>query len=250
MYTKVKTSQEINAMRRAGSICANILELLCSLAKAGMTTKDLAAVAEAEIKKSGASASFLGYNGFPDVICISVNDEVVHGIPSDKKVLQVGDIVSFDLGVTCDRMIVDSARSIIIGQGDQQKKLLLKITEESLFSGLKQLRHNCRVGDISAAVGKVLDKHGYGNVRDLVGHGVGHNVHEEPNIPNFGRKGDGPLLKSGMTIAVEPMATLGDYKIFIDSDGWTVKTKDGSDSAHYEHTVLITENGYEVLTSV
>lgn len=250
MYTKIKTNQEIDSMKKAGAICSNILGLLCETVKPGMTTKELADIAAAEIKKSGAHAAFLGYNGFPDVICISLNDEVVHGIPSKKKIVKTGDIVSFDLGITVGGMIVDSARSVIVGQADRQKKLLLSVTEQSLFSGLKQLRHNCRVGDISAAVGKVLDKYGYGNVRDLVGHGVGHNVHEEPNIPNFGKSGTGPQLKSGMTIAVEPMATLGDHRIFIDNDGWTVRTKDGSVSAHFEHTVLVTDNGYEVLTSV
>ncbi|MBW3569454.1 type I methionyl aminopeptidase [Candidatus Parcubacteria bacterium] len=237
-------------MRKGGSICSTVLGLLCRMAQPGMTTKELAKIAEAEINKSGASASFLDYNGFPDVVCISVNDEVVHGVPNDKKVLQPGDIISFDLGITYGGMIVDSAKSIIVGQGNKQKQLLLKITEESLSSGLKQIKHNCRVGDISAAIEKVLSKHGYGNVRDLVGHGVGHNVHEEPNIPNFGRKGSGPQLKSGMTIAIEPMATLGGHSVFIDKDGWAVKTKDGSVSAHFEHTVLITNDGYEVLTSV
>lgn len=250
MYTKVKTAHEIKSMRHAGTICAEVLGLLCRIVQPGMTTKELALVAEAEIKKSGASASFLNYNGFPEVICISVNDEIVHGIPSPKKVLKRGDIVSFDMGVTYDGMIVDSARSVVVDAGDDKKRQLLKVTEESLFSGLKQLKHNCRVGDLSAAIEKVLDKHGYGNVRDLVGHGVGHNVHEEPNIPNFGKRGSGPQLKSGMTIAVEPMATMGDYRVFIDKDGWTVKTKDGSDSAHFEHTVLITDTGYEILTSV
>ena len=236
-------------MRRAGSICSGILGLLCRVAEPGMTTKEFARITKSELKKVGASASFLNYSGFPDVICISVNEEVVHGIPSSKKILKSGDIISFDLGVTCDGMIVDSARSTIVGQGNERTKQLLRITEESLNSGIKQLKNNCRVGDISAAVEKILNKHEYGNVRDLVGHGVGHNVHEEPNIPNFGKKGSGPQLKAGMTIAIEPMATLGGYKVYIDSDGWTVKTSDGSLSAHFEHTVLITDNGYEVLTS-
>lgn len=250
MYTRIKTDKEINAMRIGGSACAQILGLLCSTAEPGMTTKYLAEIAKTEIKKLGMGASFLGYNGFPDVICISVNDEIVHGIPSEKKILAQGDIISFDLGVTNEGMIVDSARSVIIDDNDKKKQLLLKETEASLFAGIDQIKHGCRVGDIAESIQKVLDRQKFGIVRDLVGHGVGHAVHEEPNIPNFGFANSGPLLKSGMTIAVEPMATLGSEKVFIDMDGWTVKSSDGSLSAHFEHTVLVKVDGYEVLTSL
>lgn len=250
MYTQRKTDKEIKAMRRAGRICAQILELLCSSASPSMSTQDLAQIAEFEIKKAGAKPSFLGYNGFPSVICISLNDEIVHGIPSKKRQIVDGDIISFDLGVTYDGMIVDSAKTVIIGDTGSKVKELLKFTNQSLSAGLNQVKANCRTGDIAAAVEAVLSSKGYGIIRDLVGHGVGHQVHEEPNIPNFGHKGTGAILKKGMTVAVEPMATLGGHEIFIDKDGWTVKSKDKSLSAHFEHTILVNEDGCEILTTL
>lgn len=248
MYTKIKTDQEIESMRRAGRICSETLKLLKETVKAGMTTKDLADIAAAELKKAGARPAFLGYNGFPDVICISVNDEVVHGIPNKKKIIQAGDIISLDLGVVYDEMIVDSAISVLVESKDSARAELIRTTEESLRNGLNAVMDGCHVGDIGAKVEVVLNKKKYGIVRDLVGHGVGHKVHEEPNIPNFGRAGSGPVLHEGMTIAVEPMATMGGEEVYIDSDGWTVKTRDGSLSAHFEQTVLIGENGFEILT--
>lgn len=248
MYTRVKTDKEIEAMRTAGKICADVLNLVKKSAVQGISTKELSDIAAKEIKSLGAKPPFLGYNGFPEVICISLNDEVVHGIPSDSKLIKDGDIASFDLGVAYDGMIVDSAISCLINSKDKTKLKLLEKTELSLMEGIEQLKHNCRVGDIANAVQKILEKEKYGIVRDLVGHGVGHAVHEEPNIPNYGPANSGPLLKKGMTVAIEPMATLGDHRVFIDSDGWTVKTQDGSHSAHFEHTVLITDTGHEVLT--
>lgn len=248
MYTKVKTKSEINAMRKAGKICSDVLYLLEGTAKPGISTKDLADIAAKEIEKRGAKASFLGYSGFPDVICISVNEEVVHGIPKSEKVLKNGDIVSFDLGVTYDGMIVDSAISSLIGPKDKTKLNLLEVTKTSLQEGIDQLHDGCRIGDIGSAIERILAKNKLGIVRDLVGHGVGHKVHEEPNIPNYGSPASGPRLSAGMTIAIEPMATLGDERVYIDTDGWTVKTLDSSLSAHFEQTVLITEEGYEILT--
>lgn len=250
MYTKIKTSSEIESMRIAGAICSQILGLLCRSVKSGMSTKQLASIAADKIQKNQVQASFLDYNGFPEVICISVNDEVVHGIPKKTKILKNGDIVSFDLGITYKGMIVDSARSVIVGSGDKKLHKLLNATKDSLDAGIEQIKHNCHVGDISEAVETELKRHKYGVIKDLVGHGVGHLVHEEPNIPNFGKKGAGPLLKAGMTVAIEPMATMGSHNVFIDNDGWTVKTRDGSLAAHFEHTVLITKEGREVLTSV
>lgn len=248
MYTRVKTDKEIAAMRVAGSICADVLKLIKQSAVPGISTKELSDIAATEIKSRGAKPSFLGYNDFPEVVCISLNDEVVHGIPSKDKIIKKGDIASFDLGVTYDGMIVDSAISCLIDSKDKEKLLLLEKTELSLMDGIFQVKHNCRVGDVGSAIQKVLERAKYGIVRDLVGHGVGHAVHEEPNIPNYGHPNSGPLLKKGMTVAIEPMATLGDHSVFIDSDGWTVKTRDGSLSAHFEHTVLITDEGHEVLT--
>lgn len=235
-------------MRTAGAICAEVLQIVKESAAEGISTKELADIATAEIKARGGKPSFLGYQGFPESICISINDEVVHGIPKNNKIIKKGDIASFDLGVTYDGMIVDSAISCLIADSNNTKTKLIADTENSLLSGIQQLKNNCRVGDIANAVQKILEKEKYGIVRDLVGHGVGHAVHEEPNIPNFGQPNSGPLLKKGMTIAIEPMATLGDHKIYIDEDGWTVRTVDGSLSAHFEHTVLITDDGYEILT--
>lgn len=248
MYTKVKTAKEIEAMRTAGRICSEVLALLKKVVKPGMSTKELADIAAQEIARKGAKPAFLGYSGFPDVICISLNEEVVHGIPSKDKTIKSGDIVSLDLGVTYDGMIVDSAISVLVGPVDRQKLKLLEATRTSLQEGVDKLRDGCYVGDISSAVEKILEKAKFGIVRDLVGHGVGHKVHEEPNIPNYGSEGSGPRLQAGMTIAIEPMATMGDERVYIDKDGWTVKTSDDSLSAHFEQTVLVTAAGHDILT--
>lgn len=248
MYTRVKTEKEIEAMRQAGKILAQVLTALKSEVAVGVSTKDLADLARSEIKRLGGEPSFLGYQGFPDVICISLNDEVVHGIPSKNRTIEDGDLVSLDLGVTYGGMIVDSAITVVAGTSDKQKDTLLRTTEESLQASLKHIRAGAHVGDISEAVQVVLSRGGYGIVRELVGHGVGHEIHEDPNIPNYGRKGSGPKLTAGMTIAVEPMATTGSEDIYIEKDGWTVRTKDHSLACHFEHTILVTKSGCEVLT--
>jgi methionyl aminopeptidase len=238
-------------MRESGRMLATVLEALRPRVKAGMTTKDLAKIAADELKPLGGEPAFLGYQGFPDVICISVNDEVVHGIPSDTKILKEGDIVGLDFGVRYRGMITDAAISVIVGKPLRaSEKKLLQITEESLAAGIAVLKDGVRTGDIGAAVEAVLKPHGYGIVRDLVGHGVGHQIHEDPNIPNYGRANTGPWLEAGMTIAIEPMATLGKDRVYIHDDGWTVSTYDGSRAAHFEHTILITEDGAEILTQV
>lgn len=248
MYTKIKTKHEIESMRISGRICSEVLALLKKTAAPGMSAKDLADIAAKEISRRGGQPSFLGYQGFPDVICISINDEVVHGIPAAHKTIAEGDILSLDLGVTYQGMIVDSAISLLIGPPDKEKLRLIETTKESMNRGLKVLRDGCYTGDVGNAVESALSKAGLGIVRELVGHGVGHHVHEDPNVPNYGAKGSGAQLKAGMTIAVEPMATLGREDVYIDSDGWTVRTRDGSLSAHFEQTVLITSGGHEVLT--
>lgn len=236
-------------MREAGKILATVLGVVKKQTNVGMTTKDLAVIARLELESLGGKPSFLGYQGFPEVICISVNDEVVHGIPSEKKILTNGDIVSIDFGVTIDNMVTDSAISYIVGnEKDQQKMELIATTEFALEEAIKVLKGDVRVGDISAAAQQVIPDKKYGIVRDLVGHGVGHELHELPNIPNYGKAGTGPKLSAGMTIAIEPMVTLGSHKVYMDNDGWTVKTADGSLAAHFEHTVLITDTGYEILT--
>ncbi len=248
MYTKVKTKQEIENMRIAGKICAEVLLAMKFQVKPGISTKELASIARQQLEDKGGSPAFLGYHEFPDVICISINDEVVHGIPKTTKIVKSGDIVSFDLGVIYKGVVVDNAVSVLVNSNDPKKKKLLKATRESLEAGLSVLKDNCKTGDIGQAIQNVLDKEKLGIIRDLVGHGVGHAIHEEPNIPNYGKSGTGSSLKSGMTVAIEPMATLGSEKVFIDSDKWTVRTTDKSLSAHFEQTILIKKNGYEVLT--
>ncbi len=251
MLTKIKRLDEITAMRQSGRMLATVLELLRQEIKADQTTKDLADLAREELDRLGGKPAFLGYQGFPDVICISVNDEVVHGIPSDKVVLKNGDVVGLDFGVSYKGMITDAAITVIVGgKADQKVTKLVRDTEMALLAGLETLHSGVQTGDIGAAIEDVLDKGGYGIVRDLVGHGVGHNVHEEPNIPNYGRAGSGPMLKTGMTVAIEPMATLGTDDVVIANDHWTVQTRDGSLAAHFEHTVFITDTGYEILTAL
>lgn len=254
MQTKVKTASEISAMRESGKILVSVLELLTSKAKVGITTKALAELAASELKALGGEGPFLGYQGapgyqnFPDVICISLNDEVVHGIPSDR-VLADGDIVSLDFGVKYKGMITDAARTIIVGRAKQKGHVdLVKNTLLSLEAGIATLHDQVRTGDIGHAIETELNRHRYGIVRDLVGHGVGHHLHEDPNIPNYGRPNTGPWLSAGMTIAIEPMVTLGTDNVHVAKDGWTILTNDSSWAAHFEDTVLITEDGAEVLT--
>jgi len=251
MLTSVKNSSEIAAMRESGRMLATVLNTLSKKASIGMTTKDLANIAARELKSLGGEPAFLGYQGFPDVLCTSINQEVVHGIPSVNRVLQNGDIVSLDFGVIYKGMITDGAISLLVGKPLLQKHVdLIKYTEQALLSGISVVRNNVRTGDIGAAVEAELNKHRYGIVRDLVGHGVGHNLHEDPNIPNYGRANTGVHLKKHMTIAIEPMSTLGSDRVYIANDGWTVQTWDDSWSAHFEHTVLIQENEAEILTLV
>lgn len=251
MFTKVKTLAEIEAMRESGAILATVLAYLEKQIAPGQTTKHLADLAAKELKTLGGKPAFLGYQGFPDVICISVNDEVVHGIPSTHKVLQEGDIVGLDFGVTYQNMITDSAITVVIGDYlESSHKVLVETTKASLTAGIKAVKDGVQTQDIGSAVQAVLDKQRLGIVRELVGHGVGHHVHEEPNIPNYGTRGKGERLEAGMTIAIEPMATLGDYKVQLDADRWTIRTKDRSLAAHFEHTVLITNNGFEILTKI
>ncbi len=251
MYTRVKTAAEIESMRTSGKMLATVLDYLKQKLEIGMTTKDLANLASQKLTELGGKPAFLGYHGFPDVICISINDEVVHGIPSTQKIIQDGDLVSLDFGVNYNGMITDSAITVVAGtSNNKQKQQLVNVTEQSMYDGIAQLHHKVSVGDISSAIQKTLEKQHYGIVRDLVGHGVGHDLHEEPNIPNYGKAGKGNVLEAGMTIAIEPMATLGDHRVTLDADGWTIRTADGSLSAHFEHTILITETGSETLTAI
>ncbi len=249
MFTKVKTEQEIADIRISGQMTARVLEYLKSHTVVGASPKELADLAAKEIKRLGGEAVLLGYSGFPDVICISLNDEVVHGIP-DNRLIQDGDLVSFDLCVGYKGMITDAAITVVAGEASGAKRKLLKGTEEALAAGIQVVKNGVKTGDIGAAVEKVMTQYGFGIVRDLVGHGVGHQVHEEPDVPNYGSAGTGKVLSTGMTIAIEPMGTLGSERVVIDQDGWTIKTYDKSLSAHFEHTVLILEDGVEILTVV
>lgn len=251
MFTRVKNHSELLAMRESGRMLATVLDLLKTKVEPGINTKELADIAAKELRKLGGEAPFHGYQGFPDVICISVNEEVVHGIPSEDKVVHEGDIVSLDFGVSYKSMITDSAISVIAGKPKSPKHLrLVQDTERSLLLGIETVRDGVRTGDIGAAIEEELKRHKYGIVRDLVGHGVGDHVHEDPNIPNYGRRNTGPKLTKGMTIAIEPMATLGTERVYVGSDGWTVLTWDGSWAAHFEHTVAVTEDGVDILTKI
>lgn len=238
-------------MRAGGKVLAGTLSILASSIYDGISANEINVLAEKEIKRAGMKAAFLGFQGFPASVCVSVNNEVVHGIPTKDKIIRNGDVVSLDLGILHGGMIVDGAISLLVGdkQGSADTAKLLRTTKLSLEAGISTIKAGCKVGDISSVIQKELEENNLGIVRELVGHGVGHELHEEPNIPNYGKKGKGMQLSAGMTIAVEPMATLGEGDIYIDQDGWTVKTKDGSVSAQFEHTVLVTESGAEILTT-
>ena len=251
MQTRVKTKSEIRAMRESGRMLATVLEALKPKVVPGVSTKELADFAAAELRTLGGEPAFKGYQGFADVICISVNEQVVHGIPNKEKIIKSGDIVSLDFGVRYKGMITDSAISVIAGTPKQEEHIeLVKNTEIAMHRGINAVHDQVRTGDIGEPIERYLNKFGYGIVRDLVGHGVGHHVHEDPNIPNYGRADTGPWLSEGMTIAIEPMVTLGGDGVYLAPDGWTIMTKDGSWAAHFEHTVLITKNGAEILTQL
>lgn len=243
----IKSVDEIEKLRVAGEITGSTHNYLKQFIKPGITTKELDKLAEEYILKRGATPSFKGYDGFPGTICTSVNNEVVHGIPSSRK-LKEGDIISLDIGACYKGYHGDSAWTYPVGKIDEKKQYLLKHTEKSLFKGLETIHDGCKVGDIGYAVSKYAKEHNLGVVRELVGHGVGTDVHEEPDVPNYGARGTGPTLKEGMVIAVEPMLNLGTRKIYILEDGWTIITADDKPSAHFEHTVLVTKDGYEILT--
>ncbi|MDO8592097.1 MAG: type I methionyl aminopeptidase [bacterium] len=246
---RAKTPAEIEIMREGGKKLAQTLDILAKKVQPGITPRELADIAEVEVKKAGLQPILKGYEGFPDVLCISVNEAIVHGMP-DKKAVKDGDVVKLDLTVSYKNLVVDSAISIYVGkQPPADIKRLLEGTKRALYAGIDAIKGDgTRVGDISAAVQDVLDKYKLGTIRDLVGHAVGDKIHEEPNIPNYGVAGTGPVLPAGVTIAVEPMASLGDWHIDTANDGWTVVMRDGSLGAHFEHTVLITEKGAEILT--
>jgi len=251
MQARLKTAAEIEAMRQGGRLLATIYDGLKKQIVVGMSEIEADAWVAQEIKALGATATYKTSEvNFPNAICISTNDEIVHGIPTDYR-FERGDIASFDLVITYKGMKTDSAFSMIVGETPTgAKKHLLNLTERSLYAGIDAIKGPTYTGDIGAAVEKVLREGKLGIIRELVGHGVGHEMHQAPEVPNWGQKGTGVLLVPGDTIAIEPMATLGGERIKTDSDGWTIRTRDGSLAAHFEHTVLVTEDGVEILTQL
>jgi len=245
---EVKSPSELAIMRQAGAVVCDILVLLAGTVKPGMTTGEIDKIAREELKKRGAKPAFLNYHGFPGVICLSINHEVVHGIPSDKRALKDGDIIGIDFGCVIDRFYGDSAVTVGVGSITDEAAKLIRITRESLEKGIAAVKAGARVGDIGAAVQTHAEAEGYGVVREFVGHGIGRALHEEPPIPNYGKAGTGIRLKAGMTIAIEPMINLGGAEVETLADGWTAVTKDRKLSAHFEHTVAVTDTGYDILT--
>ncbi|AOY75083.1 type I methionyl aminopeptidase [Clostridium formicaceticum] len=243
----MKSRQEIEIMRRAGKIVAETHELLKEAIKPGVTTKELDVMAEDHIRKRGATPAFKGYGGFPASICTSINHEVVHGIPGLKR-LEDGDIISIDIGALYEGYYGDAAKTHAVGNVSEEAEKLIKITRESFYEGMKYAFEGNRLSDISHAIQAYVEKEGFSVVRNYVGHGIGTKMHEEPQVPNYGPPGKGPRLQSGMVLAIEPMINAGTYEVKVLSDGWTVITLDGKYSAHYEHTIAITNGEPEILT--
>jgi len=245
----LKLPEEIEKARASNHIVAEVLSKLREKVKPGVTTRELDKFAEEIAEKRGAKPAFKGYRGYPHSLCTSINDQVVHGMPS-ARMLKEGDIVGLDFGVCYKGFFGDASITLPVGDVSLDALKLMEVTEESLYAGIKQANDGNRLGDISAAVQLTVEAAGYSVVRDFVGHGIGRNLHEEPQIPNFGKKGRGIELKSGMILAIEPMVNQGDYKVRVLSDGWTVVTQDGKLSAHFEHSIAITDNGPDILSKL
>ncbi len=244
----IKTNEQISLMRESGKLTRDVLDLIGRSIKVGMTTKDLDKIAYDFIRSNGAIPSFLGYSGYPASICASVDQMVVHGIPSDDVVIKEGQLVSIDVGVILNGWHGDAARTFMVGEVSEQKRKLVKTTEECFFKAVENLRDGTPLGDIGYHVQTHAEANGFSVVRALVGHGIGREMHEDPSVPNYGKKGTGIRLKKGMTIAIEPMINMGTHQVDFLSDGWSVVTRDRLPSAHYENTVAITDNGVEILT--
>ncbi|CVK21138.1 MULTISPECIES: type I methionyl aminopeptidase [Sporomusa] len=245
----LKSQRELNYLRDAGRIVAETLAEIKKAAQPDVTTLELDRIAEQYIKSKGATPAFKGYHGFPGNICASINDEVVHGIPGLKR-LKTGDNVSIDIGAFINGYCGDAAITVAIGEVDAEVEKLIEVTEQSLYKGIEQAIAGNRLGDISHSIQAYAEGHGYGVVRDFVGHGIGRNMHEDPQVPNYGLPGRGPRLKAGMTLAIEPMINAGTHEVKTLSDNWTVVTADGKRSAHFEHTIAITADGPEILTKL
>lgn len=242
------TPAEMVLMRKAGQLTRDALNYIQTLIKPGISTLELDKAAKKFIIDSGGSPSFLGYDGYPGSICASPNDMVVHGIPSEKIILKEGDIISIDLGVIYKGYNGDAARTFPVGKISPEKERLIKVTEQSFFEGIKNLKVGHRLGEVGHAIQEYAEKHGYSVVRELVGHGIGKNMHEPPNVPNYGKVTDGPLVTENACLAIEPMINMGKRQVWLLEDGWGVITRDGLPSAHYENTVHVTKDGVEILT--
>lgn len=244
---KLVRREDIEKIRKSGKILGNVLERIRILLAPGVSTAFIEEVVREIIVKQGARPAFLGYRGFPASLCISINNEVVHGLPG-KRVIQSGDLVSVDVGVEFEGFYTDAAFSVVVGDGNPVAQKLVEITKKALYAGISQALPGKRVGDISHAIQTTVEREGFSVVRDLVGHGVGKSLHEDPQIPNFGRKGQGTVLEEGMVLAIEPMANEKGYRVRVLEDGWTVVTEDGGLSAHFEHTILVRRRQPEILT--
>lgn len=244
----IKSAKQIEKMRESCKLTKELFLILEDKIKPGISTKELDTIAYNFYKKHGATPNFLNYNGYPATICASVNDEVVHGIPSAKKILRDGDIISIDMGCILDGWHSDAARTFGVGNISKEAQQLIDDTKQSFFEGIEVIKHGVKLGDVSHTIQTFLEERGYGVVRDLVGHGIGQALHESPEVPNFGKAGHGVRLAAGMTLAIEPMVNAGTYRVNVLDDDWTVVTADGSLSAHYENTVVVTREGCEILT--
>ncbi|MEK7721031.1 MAG: type I methionyl aminopeptidase [Elusimicrobiota bacterium] len=247
---EIKTQAEIESMRKASRVVAEVLFQLRSRVKPGVSTAELDKFAEKNVREMGAVPAFLGYRGYPAALCVSINEEIVHGIPSSRRVIREGDIVSLDMGAVCDGFYGDAAVTVAVGEISGPARRLLDVTSRALGMALSEVKAGARLGDVSHAVEKYALENGMSVVREFTGHGIGRHLHEEPSIPNFGEPGSGPALKAGMTLAIEPMLCLGKADVVIKNDGWTAVSADGSLAAHYEHTVAVTEEGCDILTAV
>ena len=244
----LKSQEEIKKMKKSCKFLSDVMKKVKESVRPGVSTAELNEIAEKEIMDLGAKPAFKGYQGFPSALCTSINDEVVHGIPSKERILVSGDILKLDCGLIYQEYYSDMAISVPVGKVSEEAEKLMRVTEEALKRGIRKAKAGNTLGEVGHAIQKHVEKNGFSVVRDMVGHGIGLNLHEDPQIPNFGSKKSGILLENGMTLAIEPMVNCGEYKIIFDSDGWTTRTKDGKLSAHFEHTIAITENGTKILT--
>jgi methionyl aminopeptidase len=244
-----RSSEELKRMREAGRLVGEVLTELAAQVAPGVTTADLDELAERRIRRAGAVPAFKGYHGYPATICASVNEEVIHGIPSGRRILNEGDVISIDVGASLDGYFGDSAVTLAVGQVSEEAAMLLRVTDESLYKAIEAVKPGGRISDIGHAVQKHVEAYGFSVVREFVGHGIGQKMHEEPQVPNYGEPGRGPRLTEGMVLAIEPMVNAGKPAVKVLADGWTAVTRDGSLSAHFEHTVAVTADGPWILTA-